>query len=1070
MDFRIGMTGSRLMKLAGKTLAAATAALLGGCLHLQLGGAVTEATVTVTPLRDSSVVIERLRTPSLEEVRQQIGPDKWDSKRDIGRFVMLGNVVLDESLYEPDELYLVTAGGGLDYDANYDNVLDDEPTAVFGQWHAIMTGEQLSRGKVSPLTEAIYRYLQLNLNGLSDAAVIAKMDELADVMVADTNRSGSVDYEDVLFWHRHFNAREYIRGIELLDNLSAAIREDFEASEVRKLAADVVGREAESEGPFTISGVVGVPTTSRLDGDVNDTNVPEFSNDSFGEAQPLDNPVVLGGFVTRLPTNVERDRFFQEADLDDFYRINLLKDQLITLVIAEDTRFNDLDLYLYSTPDIGSPDRFSLSSVEEVEQIVVPEDGEYWIRVAAFSGTSNYQLIIGIGEPSRTPAQLNQDSDFIPGQVIARFRDRPNVSTMLRRARFTKMRIRGGGLRRANLLELARAPGERLKQRKLKTILAMKRLRQQAEVETAGLNFRVYPTAVPNDPFYNQQRWHYEQINLPLAWDRSLGDDTIVAVLDTGIRSGHPDMQGQLVQGWDFFDVNFLGDRGDSNPEDPGDSEDGTPSSFHGTHVAGTVAAASNNGSGVAGVAWNAKIMPVRVLGAGGGTNYGVLQGVRYAAGLENDSETVPERPADVINMSLAGGGFNAFDQSVYNEVAAKGIIVVAAAGNDSSREFAYPASYDNVISVSATNINRSRAPYSNFGSRVDVAAPGGDSFTPDVNGDGVADMVLSTGADDTTGSIQDNYRLLQGTSMASPHVAGVMALMKSLYPALTPVQVEAALSQGLLTDDLGTEGRDDVFGWGLINANKAVLVAQSLRDGGEIELIPAVTTSASSLNFGTFATLLPLTVGNAGTGVLAVTEVSVDEPWLSIDPVDIDENGVGVYNVRVDREQLEIGAYSADISISTNDRDVTVQVIVQEPDPSTLTEGNAGTHYILLIDANAPGDSPEKIRQAIVNPVNGVYPFSFEEIPQGSYQLIGGSDIDNDFLICDQGESCGAWPLLDSDLPIIEVIQDLESLNFSSTFNTGIISSPAAASATAAPTPGRAYRRSSYTGTSKDR
>ena len=163
MESLPGKLQHRANRLGSCATIAASALLLSGCLHLQLGGAVTEATVTVTPLRDFGDVVERLETPSVEEVRQERGPDNWDQKRDIGRFIFLGNVVLDESRYDPETLYLVTASGGLDQDADSNNVMDQEPTRSFGQWHAIMTGEQLSRGKVSPLTEAVYRYLELNL-------------------------------------------------------------------------------------------------------------------------------------------------------------------------------------------------------------------------------------------------------------------------------------------------------------------------------------------------------------------------------------------------------------------------------------------------------------------------------------------------------------------------------------------------------------------------------------------------------------------------------------------------------------------------------------------------------------------------------------------------------------------------------------------------------------------------------------------------------------------------------------------------------------------------------------------
>ncbi|MEE4190190.1 MAG: S8 family serine peptidase [Halieaceae bacterium] len=1027
-----------------------------GCLHIQLGGAVAESTVIVTPLRDPSNTIQQLQIPSLEETRQDDGPERWDSRTDLARFVFLGNVFVDRSLYEEDELYLVTVSGGVDLDADSDNALDQDATAITGTWHAILSGDQLSAGRVSPLTEAVYRYLEFNLDSLSDFEVRSEMDVLAGAMVGDVNRSGDVDYQDVVAWHRHFNENTYLRDLSPVDELASAIRASASSSTLRELSLVVVGRDPDSAGPYTVSGNVLVPATTRVDSDVNDVNndIVVVRNNSISRAQAIINPVVLGGYVNR-PGQGEPGRSSVLGDIDDYFQVELLQGQVISLLIAEDPAFNDLDLFLYDSAGTlidGSLD------FTELEQLTVPEDGEYFIRVNAFLGASNYQLRVGIGEQiTATGRRYHLSDDFVPGQLIASFNQQRKVSTLSRRARFTGMRIRGGGLRRANLLEMQAEPGESRLAGKLRTLRKMKRLKRRAEVKDAGLNYYVQATAIPDDPFYNQQRWHYEMINLPLAWEEPLrGENVIVAVLDTGIRRNHPDFAGQLVSGWDFFDD-------DSNPEDPGDGQGGAPSSFHGTHVAGTVAAASNNDRGVAGVAWNAQVMPIRVLGPGGGTSFDVLQGVRFAAGLENDSGTLPARRADVINMSLAGGGFSSFDQAVYDVVSESGVIIVAAAGNDATSQFAYPASYDGVISVSAVNINRARASYSNFGSRVDVAAPGGDGFTNDVNGDGIADLVLSTAADDSTGVIRDVYGLLQGTSMASPHVAGVAALMKAIYPALTHSEFENLLALGLITDDLGSAGRDNTYGWGLINANKAVLVAESLAAGGDIANRPTISTSVTALNFGTFATSLPLTISNAGTGELVIDQVEVvgQTPWLSVTPTQVDpQTGTGSYTVSVDREQLEIGSYSANIRITSNDinnRVPTVEIIVQQPDPSLLTGGNAGLHYVLLIDSITGA----VFQEDAVLAEDGIYPFTFTDVPPGNYQIIAGSDSDNDFFICDPGEACGAWPVLDSQLPIIEIFQNITGLRFSSTYNTGIISTESTSQP--APQPLPPLRRSAY-------
>lgn len=162
--------------------------------------------------------------------------------------------------------------------------------------------------------------------------------------------------------------------------------------------------------------------------------------------------------------------------------------------------------------------------------------------------------------------------------------------------------------------------------------------------------------------------------------------------------------------------------------------------------------------------------MPVRVLGIGGGTSYDVLQGVRYAAGLSNDSGTVPSTAAHIINLSLGGAGFSSVAQDTYTEARNAGVIIIASAGNSDTSTPNYPAAYAGVVSVSAVDKSKEKAWYSNFGATIDVAAPGGDTSTVK------ADGVYSTLADDTTGTRQADYVYYQGTSMAAPHMAGVVA------------------------------------------------------------------------------------------------------------------------------------------------------------------------------------------------------------------------------------------------------------------------------------------------------
>ena len=325
----------------------------------------------------------------------------------------------------------------------------------------------------------------------------------------------------------------------------------------------------------------------------------------------------------------------------------------------------------------------------------------------------------------------------------------------------------------------------------------------------------------------------------------------IVAVIDTGVLLAHPDLDNQLTTGYDFIsNVQQAndGDGPDPDPNDPGDLAFGGSSSFHGTHVAGPIAAESDNAQGVAGVAWQSRIMPLRVLGIDGGTPFDVIQAVLYAAGMTNQSGTLPLQPADIINMSLGSNFSSQSEQAIVDQVRAAGVIVVASAGNDASDIPSYPAAYNGVVSVAATTILNSAAPYSNFGATIDVAAPGGYNAT-DLNGDGIGDGVISAMGDDgSVGPVQFGYAALSGTSMAAPHVAGVAALMKAVHPNLTPDEFDNALAAGDLTDDLGTPGRDNIYGFGLINAQMAVLAALALATGQGSNPGPILTASASNL------------------------------------------------------------------------------------------------------------------------------------------------------------------------------------------------------------------------------
>ncbi|MCF6226352.1 MAG: S8 family serine peptidase [Xanthomonadales bacterium] len=347
-------------------------------------------------------------------------------------------------------------------------------------------------------------------------------------------------------------------------------------------------------------------------------------------------------------------------------------------------------------------------------------------------------------------------------------------------------------------------------------------INDRSDVEYAEVDALMVHYLVPNDTRYNEQ-WHYTNsaggMNLPGAWDTTMGSSVTVAVIDTGYRP-HADLAANVVGQYDMISDPTIANDGsgrDSNAQDPGDwvatDECGTnpaqDSSWHGTHVAGTVAALTDNGSGVAGVAGDVNLVPIRVLGKCGGLTSDITDAIRWAAGLNVGGVPNNPNPADVINMSLGSPSPGACSNSYQNAIAdatAQGAVVVVAAGNDNSSSGYPPANCNNTISVAAGGQDNSRAYYSNFGSTVDITGPGGDGCNPFTDAEptslsdcegGVfqdATMILSTYNSGSQGPGSDSFGFQQGTSMAAPHIAGLAALIRSVDSSLTPAEVKQVI------------------------------------------------------------------------------------------------------------------------------------------------------------------------------------------------------------------------------------------------------------------------------------
>ncbi len=453
-------------------------------------------------------------------------------------------------------------------------------------------------------------------------------------------------------------------------------------------------------------------------------------------------------------------------------------------------------------------------------------------------------------------------------------REHGRMAGVAREAGVKHLRHAGVGSPGHHLLRLPEAQqGEALQ-------ATLRRLRLHPDVLAVEPDVLLKPLAVvPNDPSFAGQ-WHLQTaytgtMNAQAAWARTTGTAAItVAVLDTGIRP-HPDLAGRYWPGYDFVsevDIANDGDGRDADPTDPGDwitsADLRNPvfsgcsvraSSWHGTFIASLIAANSNNGVGVAGVNWNAKILPVRVSGKCGAPLSDILDAMRWSAGLPVAGVPANPNRAQVINLSFGGDApCSAAYQDVIDEVTAAGTLVVVAAGNDGSTA-KRPADCAKVMAVGATIQSGTKAPYSNVGPTLALMAPGG------ITGGSAsfpitATAILSASNSGTTASVADIYGTKQGTSFSAPLAAGVASLMLAVNPSLSPAQLVARMKAGVRAhgfnpfaptcNSFGSANECNctvaVCGAGLLDADLAV--QQALSPAAVIAAVPAAPLPSTSV------------------------------------------------------------------------------------------------------------------------------------------------------------------------------------------------------------------------------
>ncbi|QOT77626.1 S8 family peptidase [Cupriavidus basilensis] len=420
------------------------------------------------------------------------------------------------------------------------------------------------------------------------------------------------------------------------------------------------------------------------------------------------------------------------------------------------------------------------------------------------------------------------------------------------------------------------------------------RLRQDPRIADAVPDrwLRLHDT-VPNDPEFALNQPYLGTpaqvvggVNLPPAWDRTRGSSSLViAVVDTGYLP-HPDLASRIVPGYDFITDPSIANDGDGRDADATDAGDGVPAGFtcpgtttptttatsnswHGTRVAGTLGALTNNGVNIAGVDWNARIQPVRVSGRCGALLSDTVDGMRWAGGLSVPNVPANPTPARVINVSLGGGTCSSIEQQAVTDLAANGVVVVAATGNSAGAVEA-PADCTGVVAVTAHANDGENASYANVGPQVTLSAPGGGCGNSKVSGGkcSVAESFIRTLSNDGTTSL-GNYNVInsQGTSFAAPLVSGVVSLMLAANPALTPAQVLATLKSSARPHPAGTyctaPANAGICGAGLLDANAAVAAGTQV-----VQPAPAAPPTSSG-GGGGGAISWPLALGLGALGLL---------------------------------------------------------------------------------------------------------------------------------------------------------------------------------------------------------
>ncbi|MDX1756494.1 MAG: S8 family peptidase [Marinobacter sp.] len=786
-----------------------------------------------------------------------------------------------------------------------------------------------------------------------------------------------------------------------------------------------------------LSGVITIESRSRVDSDTADDSRigVAVSNDDAATAQAVPETGTVAGYLSASSGSYGSSgdqEFTFVADTKDTYVVRLRQgDRVVLQTFLSSSAPAGVDMTI---TEVGGSEICGVDCdgsppfTHVVDTLADSDPTSHVIQVRATGGGPFRYVLTIAAEGSGVSSNVSfQEPELVPNEAVVMLQDEPAQGGSARAlevtARLSAAQARDLGqgmwrLTRSQPVALQQGAAADAATLRRQTLEWVETLNRQPGV-TAEPNYLLRAQAVTpdNDDLYRLQ-WHYPLISLPVAWQAApdAGDGIGIAVMDTGLFSMAPTSYGNWHPDIDANVVPFTGEildyvsgsldidqeddgQRDTNPADPGDGR-AQNSSFHGTHVAG-IAAGVDNTTGILGVAPQATLYPVRVLGKDGVGSSGDLIAALNWASTRSD--------IDVINLSLGGLPNSDTLKAAIDQAYANGKLLVAAAGNSGTDTPTYPAAFANVVGVGAVDAGKQRASYSNIGPSVDLVAPGGDA-SRDGNLDGNADLVISTWGDDSVSPPEPRYAGLQGTSMASPHVAGVYALMKgsanSMGEDVTPNQFFALLNSGSITDDLGSESE---YGAGLINAIKAVDAALN----GNIPTVLAASPSALQFTAAVIQQPLRFQVYPDGETV-EIQAVQDLPPWLSLSPeLVVGQPSPAEVQVSVDTSLLDPNTnYAADLRItyegSSSGQRLNVPITVLRQDEAD--QRDAGRHYVLLLNTD---QERSLVDQVTVEASDGRYRFAFDELDTGQYFLVAGTDMDNNGFICENGEACAEYPVV---------------------------------------------------------